>query len=140
MLQFGSLTPIEGSYIQFSDFSYMTSKIKDLVYNKVAATEFFSDTSNAHIFNTLTEYEKHLVKHKSFRQIVSHCRLNPQKYLPLIYKILTTKNSYGHYFIDSFKNFNNQDKNILWSMYKTIYDNDFNGLHTDFHSLYSIQA
>ena len=140
MLQFGSLTPIEGSYIQFSDFSYMTSKIKDLVYDRVAATEFFSDTSNVHIFNTLTEYEKHLVKHKSFRQIVSHCRLNPQKYLPLIYKILTTKNSYGHYFIDSFKNFNNQDKNILWSVYKTIYDNNFNGLHTDFHSLYSIQA
>ena len=49
MIKFGSTTPISGSYMQFSDFSYMTAKIKDLIYDSSAST-FFVDNIDS-LFN-----------------------------------------------------------------------------------------
>jgi hypothetical protein len=40
MFRFGSLTPTTGAYMQFSDFSYITAKVKDLVYNPISSTLF----------------------------------------------------------------------------------------------------
>lgn len=139
MIQFGSLTPISGSYLQFSDFSYITAKIKDLVYDPKVAKMFPS--SDASIMKKLSESEQRLVKNKSLRQLISNSRYNPQVYLPLIYKILTIKKDKGGYVIDSYGKFNIQDKNLVWSIYKNIYDPDFNGMGANgtFHSLYSIQ-
>ena len=140
MIQFGSLSPISGSYLQFSDFSYITAKIKDLVFDPKVA-KMFPDSDES-IMKTLTDQEKQLVRHKSLRQIISSSRYNPQTYIPLIFKILTTKRSGSHnYVIDSYGKFNAQDKNIIWSIYKNIYDLDFQGMgaNGELHSLYSIQ-
>lgn len=136
MMQFGSTTPISGSYMQFSDFSYMTAKIKDLVYDSTAAS-FFIDNKPT-IFNSLTEDEKILVRNKSLRQVISNSRQNPQKYIPIIYKVLTASEN-DVPVIKQFKNFNTQDQNILWSIYKNMYDSDPNGMNGSWHSLYSIQ-
>ena len=138
MIKFGSTTPISGSYMQFSDFSYMTAKIKDLIYDSSASTFFIDNIDN--LFNQLSENEKNLVRNKSLRQIISNSRLNPQKYIPLIYKILTSEYN-GVYVIKQFTSFNEQDQNILWSIYKNMYDDNFNGMGINpaFHSLYSIQ-
>ena len=136
MMQFGSTTPISGSYMQFSDFSYMTAKIKDLVYDSTAAS-FFVD-SKPDIFNSLTEDEKLLVRNKSLRQVISNSRQNPQKYIPIIYKVLTASEN-DIPVIKQFKNFNTQDQNILWSIYKNVYDSNPNGMGRSWHSLYSIQ-
>ena len=139
MIQFGSIVPIEGSYLQFSDFSHITAKIKDLVYDSQTSIFFINDKQNAVIYNALSDDEKQLVKNKSLRQIISNSRYNPQKYLPLIYKILTF-NTGSNYIIDTIGKFNSQDKNIIWSIYKNIYDSNFEGLGENaFHSLYSIQ-
>lgn len=139
MIQFGSLTPISGSYLQFSDFSYITAKIKDLVYDPKVAKMF--PGSDESIMKKLSPSEQSLVKNKSLRQIISNSRYNPQVYLPLIYKILTIKKDKGGYVIDSYGKFNIQDKNLVWSIFKNIYDPDFNGMGANgtFHSLYSIQ-
>ena len=139
MIQFGSLTPISGSYLQFSDFSYITAKIKDLVYDPKVAKMF--PGSDESIMRKLSPSEQSLVKNKSLRQIISNSRYNPQVYLPLIYKILTIKKDKGGYVIDSYGKFNIQDKNLVWSIFKNIYDPDFNGMGANgtFHSLYSIQ-
>lgn len=139
MIQFGSLTPISGSYLQFSDFSYITAKIKDLVYDPKVAKMF--PGSDESIMRKLSPSEQRLVKNKSLRQIISNSRYNPQVYLPLIYKILTIKKDKGGYVIDSYGKFNTQDKNLVWSIFKNIYDPDFNGMGANgtFHSLYSIQ-
>ena len=139
MIQFGSLTPISGSYLQFSDFSYITAKIKDLVYDPKVAKMF--PGSDASIMKKLSESEQALVKNKSLRQIISNSRYNPQTYIPLIYKILTLKKDTGGYVLDSYGKFNTQDKNLVWSVYKNIYDPEFEGMGAKgpFHSLYSIQ-
>lgn len=138
MFQFGSSTPISGSYMQFSDFSYITSKIKDLAFDQSAAITFID--KNKLLMDALTEDEQQLVKFKSFRHIISSTRYNPQKYIPIVFKLLNAKTE-GGYFADKFRQFNKQDRNILWSVYKTIYDSNFNGLGQDanFHSLYAIQ-
>ena len=122
MFTFQSTAPMSDAYMEFGDFSYMTAKIKDLVYDTTSATIFFSKEQNSEIWNTLTDDEKRLVAHKSFRHIISNSRYNPQKYLPLIYKILVSGNTSTGFFIDRFANFHKQDKNILWSMFKNIYD------------------
>ena len=138
MFQFGSSTPISGSYMQFSDFSYITSKIKDLAFDQSASITFID--KNKLLMDALTEDEQQLVKFKSFRHIISSTRYNPQKYIPIVFKLLNAKTE-GGYFADKFRQFNKQDRNILWSVYKTIYDSNFNGLGQDanFHSLYAIQ-
>lgn len=137
MFRFGSLTPMSGSYMQFSDFSYITAKVKDLVYNPISSSIFVDKLG--YVMDILTEDEKTMVKNKSFRHIISNSRYNPQKYLPLIYKILTAGSDQTGYFINQFTNFNTQDKNILWTMYKNLYDSKFNSLEGGIHSLYSVQ-
>lgn len=138
MLQFGTTVVSENAYLQFSDFSYITAKIKDLVYNPESSTIFISQDKLRYIWDALSEDEQDLVRHKSLRQIISNSRYNPQKYIPLIYKILTSFDG-NTPFINRFgKSFNNQDKNLLWTIYKNIYDSNFNGMNTN-HSLYSIQ-
>lgn len=139
MLQFGQNQPIEGAYMQFSDFSYIMAKVKDLVYNGVASNLILNKESA--IFAKLTPDEKTLVNNKSFRQVISHSRYNPQKYLPIIFKILTT--NYGNtnaplYILNQLSNFNKQDKNLVWSIYKNIYEEQFYN-EDKVHSLYSIQ-
>lgn len=137
MFRFGSLMPMSGSYMQFSDFSYITAKVKDLVYNPISSSIFVDKLG--YVMDILTEDEKTMVKNKSFRHIISNSRYNPQKYLPLIYKILTAGSDQTGYFINQFTNFNTQDKNILWTMYKNLYDSKLNALEGGIHSLYSIQ-
>lgn len=139
MLQFGQNQPIEGAYMQFSDFSYIMAKVKDLVYNGVASGLILNKDSA--IYTRLTPDEKTLVNNKSFRQVISHSRYNPQKYLPIIFKILTT--NYGNtnaplYILNQLSNFNKQDKNLVWSIYKNIYEGQFYN-EDKVHSLYSIQ-
>jgi hypothetical protein len=75
MLQFGQNQPIEGAYMQFSDFSYIMAKVKDLVYNGVASDLILNKDSA--IYARLTPDEKTLVNNKSFRQVISHSRYNP---------------------------------------------------------------
>jgi hypothetical protein len=101
MLQFGSTQVSDNAYLQFSDFSYITAKIKDLVYNPESSTIFIEDHS--YIMDLLQEDEKVLVRNKSFRQIINNSRQNPQKYTPIIYKILTSNNN-GSYFITEYFN------------------------------------
>lgn len=137
VFRFGSMIPTTGAYMQFSDFSYITAKVKDLVYNPVSSRIFVEKLD--YVMNELTDDEKLLVKNKSFRHLISNSRYNPQKYLPLIYKILTTGSDKTGYFINQFTNFNTQDKNILWSMYKNIYEPNLNTIEGGIHSLYSIQ-
>ena len=136
-LTFGTNTPVSGAYLQFSDFSYITAKIKDLVYNQEAATTILS--KNVELMNYLTLEEQNLVKNKSLRQLISNSRYNPQKYIPLTYKILTFVDRTNTAFIKKFSNFNSQDRNLLWSIYKNIYEQDKNGME-GLHSLYSIQV
>lgn len=140
MIQFGTYTSINGAYLQFSDFSYITSKIKDLVYDSKAASFFIDKEHNRALYESLSEDDKILVSNKSLRQIISNIRSNPQKYIPLVYKILTFIDNRIP-IINQFSNFNSQDKNLLWSIYKNIYDSDFSGMgnNPEFHSLYSIQ-
>ena len=139
-LKFGENTIIENSYLKFSDFSYITGKIKDLVHDNVASEKFIDKIQT--IYDNLSDHEKALVKNKSFRQLISNCRINPQIYTPLIYKILLSKTSQNGYFIQNFK-FNEQDKNLIWSIYKNIYEyTDPNTVKTNsfnFYSLYDIQ-
>ena len=138
MIQFGTSVVSENAYLQFSDFSYITAKIKDLVYDSLAATTFIDSRDLEYIMKQLSEDEKNLVRNKSLRQIISNSRYNPQKYLPIIYKILVAHDG-NTPFIDRFsKTFNKQDKNLLWTIYKNIYDTDYNGMNAN-HSLYSIQ-
>ena len=139
MFSFGSRIPTSDAYLQFSDFSYITAKVKDLVYDPQSSSIFIDKIP--YIMDILTDEEKILVKNKSFRHIISNSRYNPQKYLPLIYKIMTSGNSESGYFIDKFRHFNKQDKNVLWSVFKNIYDGDFSGVDEVYkiHSLYSIQ-
>ena len=132
----GSNTPVENSYLELGNFSYITGKIKDLVYDNTASEKFIDEINN--IYEQLSDYEKTLVKNKSFRQIISNCRLNPQAYTPLIYKILLSKTSETGYFMDNFK-FNNQDKNLIWSIYKNIYEYSDVPVSQKFYSLYDIQ-
>lgn len=139
MMQFGQNQPIDGSYMQFSDFSYITTKVKDLVYNQVSS-KFILDKQSA-IYSMLTPDEQRLVNNKSLRQVISHSRYNPQTYLPLIFKILTT--NYGSqdaplYIVDQFGTFNKQDKNLVWSIFKNIYQGAFYN-EDSVHSLYAIQ-
>lgn len=137
---FGSLIPTSDAYLQFSDFSYITAKVKDLVYDPQSSTIFIDKIP--YIYDDLlTPEEQLLVKNKSFRHIISSSRYNPQKYLPVIYKILTSGNSTSGYFIDKFKQFNKQDKNIVWSVFKNIYDSNFTEVEgqRSIHSLYNIQ-
>ena len=140
MFSFGSRIPTSDAYMQFSDFSYITAKIKDLVYDPQSSTIFVDQIPYIYR-DLLTPEEKLLVKNKSLRHIISNSRYNPQKYLPLIYKIMTSGNSDTGYFIHKFKNFNKQDQNVLWSVFKNIYDSDFSGVDAEYklHSLYSIQ-
>jgi hypothetical protein len=55
--------------------------------------------------DALTEDEQQLVKFKSFRHIVSSIRYNPQKYIPIVFKLLNAKTE-GGYFADKFRQFN----------------------------------
>ena len=141
MFAFQSKTPLSDAYMEFGDFSYMTAKVKDLVYDPKSSSIFFSDKQNAEIWNTLSEDERRLVANKSFRHIISSSRYNPQKYLPLIYKILVSGNNSTGFFIDRFTNFHKQDKNILWSIHMNIYNaEDVKADHSSsVHSLYRIQ-
>lgn len=139
MFIFGRPKPTEGSYLQFSDFTYITAKLKDLMYSKTASEHIFKYTSS---MKYLSEAEKNFIKGKSLRQVIAHSRLNPQVYTPLIYKLLLTNNSTTpgtqSYLIDSFNaEFNDQDKNILWTVYKNLYSE----LQKDdrIRSLYNIQ-
>ena len=142
LMKFGSSNGIEGAYMQFSDFSYITSKIKDLVYQDEASNIIMKDGNV--VFDQLLDDEKSLVKNKSLRQIISHSRYNPQKYTPIVYKILTTAYTDAAtgnpmYLINDFSNFNTQDKNLLWTIYKNIYDESYIDDDTSIHSLYAIQ-
>lgn len=137
MFTFGTDTPIQDAYLAFEDFTYISAKIKDLVYSSTAAKEFFDGDHNSDIYHySLTQDEQRLVKNKSFRHIISSARFNPQKYNPIIYKILCSKNSNGSYFIQKFTNFNTQDQNIIWALFKNLYNND---LSSNYKSLYAIQ-
>lgn len=138
MIQFGTNLVSENAYLQFSDFSYITAKIKDLVYDSQAATTFFDKEDMKYVRDNLSIDEQNLIKNKSFRQIISNSRYNPQKYLPIIYKILVSYNG-NTPFVDRFSSvFNKQDKNLLWTIYKNIYDTNYEGMSKN-HSLYSIQ-
>lgn len=138
-IKFGFNEPTTNAYLKFSDFSYITAKVKDLVYNPKSSTFFIENESI--IYESLSDSEKILVRNKSFRQLISNSRSNPQKYIPLIYKILVSRTNGGGYFIDNF-GFNKQDKNILWSIYKNIYySSDVKDTVNvkGFHSIYDIQ-
>lgn len=136
MFTFGTDTPIQDAYLAFEDFTYISAKIKDLVYSSTAAQEFFDANHNSNIYYSLTDDEQRLVRNKSFRHIISSARFNPQKYNPIIYKILCSKNNSNNYFIQKFTNFNTQDKNIIWALFKNLYSND---LSSNYKSLYAIQ-
>jgi hypothetical protein len=42
----GSNTPIENSYLELGNFSYITGKIKDLVYDNTASEKFIDEINN----------------------------------------------------------------------------------------------
>jgi hypothetical protein len=100
ILNYQSDKPSETGYLNFNDFGYITSKIKKLGNSKTKI-----DLSNLN-YNNFTNIEQEIINTQPFDAIINNIRLNPQLYLPLIYKILTSTNNNGLNVIDSFTEFN----------------------------------
>ena len=128
LIAFGTKSAASNAYLQFSDFSYITAKIKDMVFNEATSTKFINEKTVLNYESLFTEDEKRLIRNKSLRHIISSTRYNPQKYIPIVFKILTAKSPASKYIIDDFADFNSQDKTLVWSIYKNMYDADENGM------------
>ena len=125
--------------IQTGTNEAITAKIKDMVFNEATSTKFINEKTVLNYESLFTEDEKRLIRNKSLRHIISSTRYNPQKYIPIVFKILTAKSPASKYIIDDFSDFNSQDKTLVWSIYKNMYDADENGMDGAFKSLYAIQ-
>lgn len=121
MYRWNSSSPIDGSYMKPEHIHSIISKIKSLtnnpetkniIFNTSLLTQVKSDTISKYVNNP--DFEN-----KSLYTIITSIRTNPQKYLKVLFDILSDDSFYS-YCNDLFKNtFNINDKGVLYSVYKT---------------------
>ena len=117
------------NYITFNQFNYvMSNKLKTLSnYKSLWNTDIFNliktNITENQFGNNFNDLEKLILeKIDSFGELMCLTQRNPQRYYRIAFEILNNENSYNMLFKE-LKIFNTQDKDILYSVYKRMFDN-----------------
>lgn len=133
-------TPTPEKYLNFSDFSYMVAKIKDLGWTKeafnITLDKFFINIAT---YNSLSKDTQNIIdqwhgKNRTLSYLINIYRQNPQVYVPILLDLLTNKNFYDlckkSEATNIYRGFKNQDKDILYSIYKGLFSDETSSLKT----------
>ena len=120
LYNWGSDTPKEGYFLNFSNFQHIIAKIKDLTYNpesdKIVFDKDFSKTYPDLYSEIPVELEG-----RSLKSLISVVRRNPRKYLHSIFDILANDN-FKKDNTTLYKNFTQDELNKLYSISKDIFN------------------
>ena len=115
-------TPVEGQYLQFSDFEHIIAKVKDLSYRVDVMTTTFDDTFLDN--SPLSPETKQFLKGKTLSEAINSIRRNPRQYLSYIFELLTDEQFYNLHkdtFLNS-KVFTDDELNKLYTIARGIFN------------------
>lgn len=126
LMRWQSDTPINGEYLNFSDFQHIIAKIKDLAYNEQAASIVFDRNFRLNkkvLWNSLDKNTQEVLRDKSFLSILGNIRENPRKYIHVIFDLLSKSQMKSSY-TDIYSKFTSNELNRLYSLSKGIFNGD----------------
>ena len=129
MYAYGNDNPLEDSELRLNDFNYIIGKLKNFAESVNASdTVMFDNMKNSIDKNLSAQTEAIIAKVSSLAELIDKIRINPSKYLPAIFELLSDPVAYD-LLITSNKSsdirlggFNNNDKNLIYTLYKNFFD------------------
>ncbi len=118
-------------YLTFADFSYIITKVKDLISNPEAKKivfdhKFFGEVGNETALSSTSQRTLQTIKQikeeqgdkspVSFDEVLAFISDNPQRHLHTVFDILCKTNV-----VNKLTNINENDKNLIWSVGKEIF-------------------
>ena len=128
MYGYGVDTPLEDSELRLNDFNYIIGKLKNFSGTVEASdTKKFRIMKNG-ITNLSQETKKAISNIRSLAELIDKIRINPSKYLPALFEILSNPDAYSNLITESKSSdirlggFNVHDKNLIYTLYKNFFD------------------
>lgn len=136
MYEYGSNTPMNDVYLSFGDFTHVIGKLKLLSLNPYAKTlKFDKDFKETYesLWESLTESTKNIIENKTFSELINNIRRNPREILSSVFELLcneefTQISNVTEFF--SKKDWNFEEKQKLYSLYKGLFSDDNTSLKT----------
>lgn len=133
-------TPTPEKYLNFSDFSYIVAKIKNLGWtNEAFNITLDKSFINMATYNSLSKNTQGIIdqwdgKKITLSYLINIYRQNPQIYVPILLDLLTNKNFYDlcrrSEATNIYREFKKLDKDILYSVYKGLFSDELSSLKT----------
>lgn len=117
--QYGSNDFIDGDTLLFSEYTNIISKIKDAVWNP-GDYDFTKMPRNVVLSSNTRTLAR---QEKTLSGLINKIRLNPQKYLPAVFEVLSNANIMRTVKDTMFKGITNSEMNVIYSLYKEIFGN-----------------
>lgn len=120
LYNWGTDTPKDGYFLNFSAFQHIVAKIKDLSFGAEIDNIVF-DNKFKRIYKGLYEQLPDDIKGKSLRALIGFIRKNPRKYLHVIFNILSN-DKFKNDNPNLYKRFTQDELNKLYSLQKGIFN------------------
>ena len=128
MYGYGVDTPLEDSELRLNDFNYIIGKLKNFSGTVEASdTEKFRTMKNK-VTNLSQETIRVISNIRSLAELIDKIRINPSKYLPALFEVLSNPDAYSNLITESKSSdirlggFNVHDKNLIYTLYKNFFD------------------
>lgn len=116
-----STTPVFNRDLGVQEFGYIMSEVKDLVYNPDAKAIKFNAMTLLK-YPSLNKYRNDL-NGRSFYDILSLTRSNPQKWFPIVFEIINTPSFFNTYSSSLFRSFHKPQMDLIYTVYKGMFSN-----------------
>jgi hypothetical protein len=129
MYAYGIDQPLEDSELRLNDFNYIIGKIKNFAESVNASdTKLFSSILSIPNLNLSQETLRIVRDSTSLAEIINKIRLNPSKYVPAVFELLSNPTIYNTLIKGNLSSdirlggFNANDKNLIYTLYKNFFD------------------
>jgi hypothetical protein len=129
MYAYGINQPLEDSELRLNDFNYIIGKIKNFAESINASdTKLFNSILSIPNLNLSQETLRIVKNSTSLAEIINKIRLNPSKYIPAVFELLSNPSVYNILIKENLSSdirlggFNANDKNLIYTLYKNFFD------------------
>ena len=129
MYTYGNESPIDDVDLRLNDFNYIIGKIKNFAESINASdTKKFQELKQTRGLNFSKETSAIVKECSSLAELINKIRLNPSKYIPALFEILSNPKAYSKLIISGTSSdirlgsFNANDKNLIYTIYKNFFD------------------